>query len=181
MLHGKRWAGLAAISGNKDHEFGVRGILFPTANAALGSALDPIAFDEFRDTLALYIADGLDKEGLSTQLVGFFDIGGVPGRGQHDYGKRREAGRFGDMFENFHTRDNRQIEVEQHEGRRRELAAVGVIAFAGKVIQGFLPVADGGDGAGQFRFFERVLEQEHVIRIIFNQENATASGHCYAF
>ena len=79
--------------------------------------------------------------------------------------------------EDFQAVFDGHLQIQQKERREGIGGAVGVLSFAGEVINRFFPVAHGVDGIKRLVFLERPAHQENVVRIVLGQQDRAKMRH----
>ena len=119
--------------------------------------------------------DGLDHIVVGAEFVGTFNIEGE-GRGRED--DHRDIPQVPLVLhpmQHIKAGRARHFDVEQHETRQRVAAPVRDRAFTGELLDRGLAVLDGLQRVGDTNFRERVLDEKHIVRVVFGIENAIAT------
>src|ERR1043166_3543596 len=116
----------------------------------------------------------LDEVGVGAQLVGTVHIGLEIGGGEHDDEQSFEIGLSAGPLQHVEPVGAGHLEVEQDQKREGKAPAIGVEAAAAQVLDSLRAIADHFEGVAEPGLLKRALNEKHVVRIIFHQQNEFA-------
>jgi hypothetical protein len=109
--------------------------------------------------------------------MGQVNIARFARRGEHHHRQSAESGLLAYPPQDTKPVKSRHLTVEQHQVRQREILAIGVWGGASQITNGLLPVIDKLHGSVNSGSQKGSLEQERVVRVVFDNEDFEVTIH----
>ena len=140
---------------------------------------EPVFLEGFGEVDELLGGGGFDEVRVGAEGVAAFDVGGFVGGGEDDDDEGFELGLGTYPLEDFVAGFKGEFEVEENNGGKREFFAVGVLAGAGEVVDGFAAVFEDAHGVGDLGGLKGAFHEEDIVLVIVHQQYQLLSCHAF--
>jgi two-component system, response regulator len=114
---------------------------------------------------------GFGEEGIGAEFIGAIDVLEGVGGGQDDNDQGAKGDFLAEPLEDFKAIFAGHLEVEEHEGGQRVFGAIGELAFAFEVSDGFLAITDNLNGILEAGTTKGAPKHRDIVVTVVREQN----------